>query len=144
MTRWFVLKAAERSDDRETRSRPAAATAAEIGIVSTQAQTMRPATPHFTAESRLVAPTPTMAPVMVWVVETGMPPSVAPTRVMAPAVSAQKPPMGCSLVILRAHGLDDPPAAEHGAEGDGRVADQDHPERHLELLQVARTPPAGR
>ena len=61
---------------------------------------MRPATPHFTAESRFVAPTPMMAPVIVWVVETGMPPRVAPTSVSAPAVSAQKPPVGCSLVIL--------------------------------------------
>src|SRR5512143_2307075 len=78
----------------------AAVTAADSGIVSTQAQTMRPATPHFTAESRLVAPTPTIAPVIVWVVETGMPDSVAPTRVRAPEVSAQKPPKGCSFVIL--------------------------------------------
>ena len=77
---------------------------------------MRPATPHFTADKRRVAPTPMMAPVIVCVVETGMPVSVAPTRVMAPAVSAQKPPNGWSLVILRAHGLHDAPAAEHGAE----------------------------
>src|SRR6188508_650037 len=73
---------------------------AESGMVSTHAQTMRWATPHFTAEMRLVAPTPMMAPVMVWVVETGMPESVATARVMAPEVSAQKPPMGASLVIL--------------------------------------------
>ena len=69
-------------------------------MVSTQAQTIRPATPHLTAESRFVAPTPTIAPVIVWVVETGMPDKVAPIRVSAPEVSAQKPPKGCSLVIL--------------------------------------------
>ena len=51
-------------------------------MVSTQAQTIRPATPHFTAESRFVAPTPTIAPVIVCVVETGMPHKVAPIRVM--------------------------------------------------------------
>ena len=45
--------------------------------MSTQAHTMRPATPHLTAESRRVAPTPMMAPVIVCVVETGMPASVA-------------------------------------------------------------------
>jgi hypothetical protein len=73
--------------------------AAARGMVSTQAQTMRPATPHFTADSRRVAPTPTIAPVMVWVVDTGMPARVAPTRVMAPEVSAQNPPNGRSLVI---------------------------------------------
>ena len=37
---------------------------------------------------------------IVCVVETGMPNSVAPTSVIAPAVSAQNPPNGCSLVIL--------------------------------------------
>jgi hypothetical protein len=53
---------------------------------------MRPATPHLTAERRRVEPTPMMAPVMVWVVETGMPARVAPTRVIAQAVSAQTLP----------------------------------------------------
>jgi hypothetical protein len=41
------------------------------------AQTIRPAIPQRTADSRLVEPAPTMAPVMVWVVETGMPRKVA-------------------------------------------------------------------
>src|SRR4029077_12118282 len=85
---------------RETSREAAAASTAERGSVSSQAQTMRPATPHFTAERRGVEPTPMIAPVIVWVVDTGMPASVAPIRVTAPAVSAQKPPIGCSLVIL--------------------------------------------
>ena len=42
--------------------------AAAAGIVSTQAQTIWRATPQRTADSRRVAPTPTMAPVMVCVV----------------------------------------------------------------------------
>jgi hypothetical protein len=42
------------------------------GIVKIQAQTMLPATPQRTAEAR-TEPTPTMAPVMVCVVDTGMP-----------------------------------------------------------------------
>jgi hypothetical protein len=46
-------------------------------MVRTQAQTIRRATPQRTADSRRVAPTPTIAPVMVWVVETGMPRKVA-------------------------------------------------------------------
>ena len=41
-----------------------------------------------------------MAPVMVWVVETGMPSQVAANSVSAPPVSAQKPCMGFSRVIL--------------------------------------------
>ena len=49
------------------------ATKAEAGIVKIQAQTMLPATPQRTAEARRAEPTPTMAPVMVCVVETGMP-----------------------------------------------------------------------
>ena len=59
------------------------------GMVSIHAQTMRPATPHLTAENRLAEPTPTIAPVIVWVVETGMPKNVAPNSVSEPAVSAQ-------------------------------------------------------
>ena len=42
-------------------------------MVSTHAQTIRVATPQRTAESLRVAPTPMIAPVMVWVVETGIP-----------------------------------------------------------------------
>ena len=70
------------------------------GIVKIQAHTILPATPHFTADSRRVAPTPTMAPVMVWVVETGVPVRVAYASVIAAPVSAQKPPIGRSLVIF--------------------------------------------
>ena len=53
--------------------------------------TMLPATPQRTAEARRAAPTPMIAPVMVWVVETGMPKAVAPNSMIAPPVSAQKP-----------------------------------------------------
>ena len=35
---------------------------------------------------------------MVWVVLTGMPPIAVPISITAPAVSAQKPPTGRSLV----------------------------------------------
>src|SRR2546425_4915617 len=59
---------------------------------------MRPATPHRTAERRCAAPTPEIAPVIVWVVLTGMPKCDAMNSVMAPLVSAQKPPKGVSLV----------------------------------------------
>ena len=43
------------------------------GMVNIHAQSKFMVTPHRTAESRLVAPTPMIEPVMVWVVETGMP-----------------------------------------------------------------------
>jgi hypothetical protein len=88
---------------RSRRSCPTYATAAmkaEAGIVKTQAQTMLPATPQRTAEAFCAEPTPTMAPVMVWVVETGTPQKLAISSVIAPPVSAQKPPTGLSLVIF--------------------------------------------
>src|SRR5579859_5065291 len=69
-------------------------------MVNTQAQTIRLATPQRTAERRVVDPTPTMAPVMVCVVLTGMPREARKKRVAAPALSAQNPPTGLSLVIL--------------------------------------------
>src|SRR3954452_8160383 len=73
---------------------------AAMGIVRIHAQTMRPATPHLTAENRLAEPTPTIEPVMVCVVETGMPKLVAVNNVIEPAVSAQNPWTGWSLTIF--------------------------------------------
>src|SRR5438552_14672450 len=46
---------------------------AAAGMVSSHAQTIRPATPQRTADNRCAAPTPDIAPVMVCVVLTGMP-----------------------------------------------------------------------
>ncbi len=48
-----------------------AATSAAAGMVSTQANTMFPATPQRTAESRRVAPAPITAPETTCVVESG-------------------------------------------------------------------------
>lgn len=50
-----------------------AAISAAIGIVRIHAQTILPATPHLTAENLFAEPTPTIDPVIVWVVETGIP-----------------------------------------------------------------------
>ncbi len=67
-------------------------------MVKIQAQMIRPATPQRTARVPRVAPTPTIAPVMVWVVETGMPSSASARIVTPPPVSAQKPSTGFSFV----------------------------------------------
>jgi hypothetical protein len=75
-------------------------TNAAAGMVKAQAQTILVATPQRTAESLWVAPTPTIAPVIVCVVLTGMPAKAVANKVIAPAVSAQNPPTGLSLVIL--------------------------------------------
>src|SRR5207247_10586973 len=72
---------------------------AAAGIVATQAHTILPATPQRTAEKRCTAPTPVIAPVMVCVVLTGIPKCDETNSVIAPAVSAQKPPNGVSFVI---------------------------------------------
>src|SRR6266478_10195587 len=87
----------------ETKSmtkKESAANAAAAGIVKTHAHTILPATRHLTAERRVVDPTPAIAPVIVCVVDTGIPAAVAPNKVIAPAVSAQKPPTGRNLVIF--------------------------------------------
>src|SRR3569623_873921 len=73
---------------------------AEAGMVNIQAQTILPAIPHRTADIFFAEPTPTIAPVMVCVVDTGMPSAVAMNKVIAPPVSAQNPPTGLSLVIF--------------------------------------------
>src|SRR4029079_16590063 len=69
-------------------------------MVRIQAHTTLPATPHRTAESRWVDPTPTIAPVMVCVVDTGIPLLAVKNSVAAAAASALIPPTGLSLVIL--------------------------------------------
>lgn len=62
-----------------------------IGIVSSQAQTMRSTTVHLIAEKRLAAPTPMMAEEMLCVVDTGMPKCEAAKMTLADAVSAANP-----------------------------------------------------
>src|SRR4051812_40278666 len=76
-----------------------AAITPDAGMVRIHAQTIRPARPHRTADSRFVAPTPTIEPVIVCVVLTGIPQCVASWIAIAPPVSAAKPPIGRSLVI---------------------------------------------
>jgi hypothetical protein len=72
---------------------------AEHGMVRIQAQSRLPATPQRTADTDCAAPTPTMEPVMVCVVDTGMPRLVARNSATEPDSSAQKPPTGRILVM---------------------------------------------
>src|SRR5215470_15270277 len=96
----------------------------DAGMVMIQARMMPLATFQRTAETFLAAPTPMIAPVIVWVVETGMPSSVAMNRGEAGD--------------LRPHGLDDPPAARERAERHRGLARQHDPERNAERpAQVA-------
>ena len=79
---------------KETIQKERAATKAAAGIVRTQAQTIRPATPHFTADKRRVAPTPTIEPVIVCVVETGVPVRVTLVALLAPNCATEVLPEG--------------------------------------------------
>jgi len=76
-----------------------AANPALTGIVSIQAIINLRVTPHRTAERRFTAPTPIMAPVMVWGVLTGIFKSSERYNVIAPAVSAATPSIGVTLVM---------------------------------------------
>ena len=77
-----------------------------------QAETILLATPQRTGRLLARAPTPIMQPVMVCVVDTGMPSQVAANSVIEPPVSAQKPCMGVRRVIFDAHRFYDAPAAD--------------------------------
>ena len=65
-----------------------------------QAVTIPFATPQRTARTFFAAPTPIMQPVMVCVVDTGIPSSVAANSMIEPPVSAQQPWTGVNRVIL--------------------------------------------
>ena len=77
-----------------------AANKPETGMVKIHAQSKLIVTPHLTALKRFVAPTPMIEPVMVCVVETGIPKLETVNKVKAPAVSAQTPSKEDTLVIL--------------------------------------------
>ena len=100
-------------------------------MVSTQAHTTRPATPQRTADSRRLAPTPTMAPVMVCVVDTGMPAADVKNSVAAAADSAATPPTGWSRVIFEpiVFTMRQPPVSVPSAMA--VWADEHDPERHV-------------
>ena len=69
-------------------------------MVIIQAVTIPLATPQRTADTFFAAPTPMMQPVIVCVVDTGMPNSVAANNIIEPPVSAQQPWTGVNRVIL--------------------------------------------
>ena len=68
-------------------------------MVISQATMILCATLQRTADARRAAPTPTTQPVMVWVVETGMPKADAANSMIEPPAEAQKPLCWSSLVM---------------------------------------------
>ena len=79
---------------------PVPAMSADMGMVIIQAHTKLMVTPQRTADTRLVKPTPMIEPVIVCVVETGMPKCSVSNNVTAAPVSALTPSNGVILVIL--------------------------------------------
>ena len=67
--------------------------------MSAHAIAMLPATPQRTAESRLAAPAPMIAPVITCVVESGNPTCEAERITAAPVPWAAKPCAGSILMI---------------------------------------------
>jgi hypothetical protein len=102
---------------------------AEPGIVKTHAHTTRRAMFQLTGRHAVGGPTPMIAPVMVWVVLTGMPanerrtasPQQRSRRTHAHRLQPRQ---------LCAHRAHDTPAAEHGAKRNRAVARQHDPQRH--------------
>ena len=95
----------------DTRKYVIAAIAPDAGMVITQAITIELATFHLTADARRAAPTPIIAPVMVWVVETGTPSHVAMNSVAA-RPSPHKIPALASAGDPQAHGAHDAPTTQ--------------------------------
>ena len=75
------------------------ASTAVTGMVRIHATIKSFVTPHLTAETLLLTPTPMIAPVLVWVVLAGIPKAPVPKSVIAPEVFAMNPSKGLSLVI---------------------------------------------
>ena len=71
-----------------------------MGIVRNHAMTTERATDHRTHPAPFVRPTPMMAELIMWVVETGIPATEAAMMVADPEVSAANPWAGRSLVML--------------------------------------------
>ena len=61
------------------------------GKVNTQVSTISLTMPKLMADRRFTAPTPIMALVLVWVVDTGMPNRLDNSKHRAAAKSAEKP-----------------------------------------------------
>jgi hypothetical protein len=91
------------------------------------AQTMRPATPQRTADRRRIEPTPMIAPVMVCVVLTGMPEVRRGEERDGAGGLGGEAADRLQLGDLRAHRVDDAPAARERAERDRGVRHQDRP-----------------
>ena len=98
-------------------------------MVRIQAQTIRRVTPQRTAERRRVAPTPTIAPVMVCVVLTWNSENGVANDGDPAGCLGREAAKGRKFGDALAHGFDDAPAARHGSATHRQVTADDDPER---------------
>ena len=84
-----------------------------------------------------------MAPVIVCVVLTGMPPKMVMTNVVAAPVSAQKPSTGRRRNDPLPHGLDNAPAAEQRPQPHRQVTGQYNLGGHFARSVEGTSPVAG-
>ncbi len=116
---------------------------AAIGIVSTQAQTMRPATPHLTADSRRVdADADDCARDRVRGRDGNAGERRAKERDRAGGLGAETADR-LELGDPRSHRVDNAPAAGKRAGGNGGVGGQHYPERNLWQLAARARPGSG-
>ena len=102
----------------------------QAGKVSTHAVTISRPTPHRTAESRRVLPTPKMAVLMVWVAEPRGQFDGARGRCLG-GEAVQRVELGQP----EPHRLDNPPASQRRTHAHRQRAEQDDPRRDKELGQ---------
>src|SRR5207244_11780542 len=86
--REVLARAWRHAPARSSRLLTAHAIMKQPGIVRIQPMTIWPATPQRTADKRRVEPTPRIAELIVWVVETGTPSRLAAAIIAAAADSA--------------------------------------------------------
>ncbi len=101
-------------------------------MVNTHAQIILPATPQRTAESLLVEPTPTMAPVIVWVVLTGIPAIDRTNNGAGGGRFSTAAANRLKFGNLGPHRFDNPPAAEHCSQRNHRIAGDNNPKGNME------------
>ena len=100
------------------------------GNVKIQVSIISFTTPKLMADKRFTAPTPMMALVLVWVVETGIPNRLDASRQRAPATSAENALVTLQLHHIHAHRFDNFFSSDTGSQSHHRAAKQHQPYRN--------------
>ena len=106
------------------------------GIVRIHAIAIVRATPHFTALVPIVVPTPMIDVQMICVVLTGIPNAECSEDRCRSCCFCSKSVHRAEFGNLRAHCLDNTPSPGQSAECDCSMGNQDHPQRHREVVGI--------